>query len=249
MMPYTFTVSPDFTPEHISGWFIFNTWLQKTFQENIHLELYDNFADQRAAVRADKVDLIYSNPYDASLLVREKGFAPLARPDGKSDEAIIAVNASHNAQSVEDLKRGISVATTDDPDIHMMGMIMLEPADLHKDNIKLINCENYVLVAKALIRKESDVGIFFAEAYLDLSNLIRKQLRPLVSSQIQVVHHALLAAPRLAHRCDEMRQVLSNMNNDLTGQGVLESLGFKSWEPINQEEMEFMIDIIDTLID
>jgi phosphonate transport system substrate-binding protein len=248
-MPYTFTVSPDFTPEHISGWFIFNTWLQKTFRENIHLELYNNFADQRKAVRADKVDLIYSNPYDASLLVREKGFVPIVKPNGKSDEAIIAVNITHNAHSVEDLERGISVATTDDPDIHMMGMIMLEPADLHRDNIKLKHCENYVLVAKALIRKESDAGIFFAEAYQDLSNLIRKQLRPLVSSQIQVVHHSLLAAPRLAHRSDEMRQVLSDMDKDSNGQGVLESLGFKNWDPMNEEEAEFMIDLIDTLID
>jgi phosphonate transport system substrate-binding protein len=248
-MPYTFTVSPDFTPEHISGWFIFNTWLQKTFRENIHLELYNNFADQRKAVRADKVDLIYSNPYDASLLVREKGFVPIVKPNGKSDEAIISVNITHNAHSVEDLERGISVATTDDPDIHMMGMIMLEPADLHRDNIKLKHCENYVLVAKALIRKESDAGIFFAEAYQDLSNLIRKQLRPLVSSHIQVVHHSLLAAPRLAHRSDEMRQVLSDMDKDSNGQGVLESLGFKNWDPMNEEEAEFMIDLIDTLID
>jgi len=248
-MPYTFTVSPDFTPEHISGWFIFNTWLQKSLHEIIHLELYNNFADQRKAVREDKVDLIYSNPYDASLLVREKGFVPVVKPNGKSDEAIIAVNVTHHAQRIEDLEQGIRLATTDDPDIHMMGMIMLEPADLHRSNIELKRCENYILVAKALIRKESDAGIFLAEAYQDLSNLIRKQLRPLVTSQIQVVHHALLAAPRLAHRSDEMRQVLSNMNKDLNGQGVLENLGFKNWDPMNEEEVEFMIDLIDTLIE
>lgn len=248
-MPYTFTVSPDFTPEHISGWFIFNTWLQKKIQENIHLELYNNFTEQRKAVRADKIDLIYSNPYDTSLLVREKDFIPLAKPDNKSDEAIIAVNITHNAQSVEDLEQGISVAITDDPDIHIMGMIMLEPADLHRDNIKLKHCENYVLVAKALIRKECDAGIFLAEAYQDLSNLIRKQLRPLVVSQIQVIHHALLAAPRLAHRSNEMQKALSDMCKDSNGQGVLESLGFTSWVPMNKEEAEFMIDLIDTLVE
>ena len=28
-MTYNFTISPDFSPDHISGWYIFNTWLQK----------------------------------------------------------------------------------------------------------------------------------------------------------------------------------------------------------------------------
>ena len=90
-MKYNFTVSPDFNPSHLSGWFIFNTWVQRNLGEHIHLELYDDFEAQRKAIEADEFDLIYANPFDATTLVRKKGFVPVASPSSKSDEAIIAV--------------------------------------------------------------------------------------------------------------------------------------------------------------
>jgi phosphonate transport system substrate-binding protein len=246
-MPYQFTVSPDFTPGHLSGWHIFNTWLQKSLNEHIHLEIYDDFESQRQAILSDEVDLIYANPYDAAVLVREKGFRPVVKPGGKSDEAVVAVNTEHQAQNVEDLQSGVKVASTDDPDIHLMGMIMLEPADLDKDNIAHKTCNNYVLVAKALLKGDSDVGFFLAEAFNDLSGVVRKQLRPLVSSQIQVVHHVLLVGPRLAKKHGDIEKSLLAMGSDAKGAGVLESLGLEEWEPMEQESMEFMIDLMDTL--
>ena len=33
------TVSPDFPPSHIAGWYILNTWLQKELGIDIHLVL------------------------------------------------------------------------------------------------------------------------------------------------------------------------------------------------------------------
>ncbi len=247
-MPYNFTVSPDFTPDHLSGWFIFNTWIQKQLGEGFHLELYNDFESQRKAIEEGKVDLIFANPYDAAMLVREKGFSPLVKPASKSDEAIIAVNAESPINCVEELQSGIKLASTDDPDVHMMGMIMLEPADLDKTNIEMKSCDSYVLVAKELLRGNSDVGFFLAEAFNDLSSMVRKQLKPLVSSQIQVVHHSLMIGPALADKKDGFRQALLSMNEDEKGQGVLKSLGFSGFEEMDEEEMEFMIDLVDTLL-
>ncbi len=246
-MTYNFTVSPDFNPNHLSGWFIFNTWLQKTIEEGIHLELYDDFESQRRAIGDDKFDLIYANPYDASLLVREKGFVPLASPSGKSDEAIIAVRGDSPVQRVEELQPGLRIASTDDPDVNMMCMIMLEPGDLDGNNTSVKECDTYVLVAKELIQGNADVGFFLEETYNDLSNVIRSQLRPLVQSQIQVIHHVLLAGPALAHKFDVMRSALLAMGEDEKGRGVLESLGFTGWDAVEQEDTEFMIDLMDTL--
>jgi phosphonate transport system substrate-binding protein len=247
-MSYLFTVSPDFTPDHLSGWYIFNTWLQKRTGEAIHLEMYSDFAAQREAIANDKVDLIYANPYDAAMLVREKGFHPLVKPESVSDEAIIAVSADSAVQSIADFKPGIKVAFTDDPDVHMMGMIMLEPADLDANNITLETYDTYVLIAKNVMRGQCDAGIFLAEAYDDLSNMVKKQLRILVRSQISVIHHSLMIGPRLADKREEFQQYLLNMKNDEKGPGVLESLGFSGWIIVDDEEMEFMIDLMDTLV-
>ncbi|MGZ8095394.1 MAG: PhnD/SsuA/transferrin family substrate-binding protein, partial [Methylosarcina sp.] len=120
-MSFIFTVSPDFTPDHLSGWYIFNTWLQKQTGVPIHLEMYNDFNHQREAIRNDQISLIYANPFDAAMLVREKGFLPLVKSAGAADEAVIAVNASNPVEDVAQLSPGIKLAFTDDPDVKMMG--------------------------------------------------------------------------------------------------------------------------------
>lgn len=246
-MSYQFTVSPDFTPDHLSGWYIFNTWLQKHTDLAIHLEMYNDFQSQRTAIQADSIDLIYANPFDAAMLVREKGFLPLVKAEGAADEALIVVNADSPFNDVADLNPGTRVAYTDDPDVKLMGMIMLEPGDLDSSNIDAMTADNYVLVAKHLLKGDADVGIFLAEAYDDLSTIIKKQLKVLVRSQISVIHHALMIGPKLLDRREAIQQLLINMSKDEKGPGVLKSLGFNAWQIVDDEEMEFMIDLMDTL--
>jgi phosphonate transport system substrate-binding protein len=246
-MPYQMTVSPDFTPDHIFSWYIFNTWLQRSLGVDIHLELYDSFEKQRAAILADQVDLIYANPYDAAMLVREKGFVPIVRPQRSADEAIIAVHADNPAQKVEDLSANIGIAATDDPDVNLICDIMLEPAELNAQNTQRSIKNTYPLVAKALIQKKADLGFFLVEAFDSLSGITRRKLRALVSSQIQVIHHALLAGPKLAERQNTLRELLIGMSQNSKGAGVLQTMGFEAWELMDNEEMEFMIDLMDTL--
>lgn len=247
-MSFNLTVSPDFTPDHIAGWFIFNTWLQKAIGEGIHLELYNSFDDQRRDIVADKIDMIYANPYDAAMLVREKGFLPVATPKNVRDEAVIAVSANSAYETIEDLREGLRIATTDDPDVHVMGMIMIEPADLNKDNVHIAFAPSYVIVAKQVIQGKADVGFFLKEAYDDLSGMIRKQLRELISSQIYVIRHVLLVGPRMQHKLTVIRNAVLNMSQDPKGPGVLQALGFAGWEDVSQEDTEFMIDLMETLV-
>jgi phosphonate transport system substrate-binding protein len=246
-MPYQMTVSPDFTPDHISSWYIFNTWLQRALAVNIHLELYDGFEQQRTAILSDQVDLIYANPYDAAILVREKGFLPVVKPTRAADEAVIAVSLDNPAQRIEDLSADITIAATDDPDVNLICDIMLEPAEINRTNTQRNIKNSYPLVAKELMRHKAELGFFLLEAFDSLSGITRRELRPLVSSQIQVVHHALLAGPRLAQKKNTLRDLMIGMEQDTKGAGVLRTLGFSAWEPMDDEEMEFMIDLMDTL--
>ncbi|MDO6563519.1 phosphate/phosphite/phosphonate ABC transporter substrate-binding protein [Amphritea sp. 1_MG-2023] len=248
-MTYNLTVSPDFAPDHISGWYFFNTWLQRSLDMAIHLELYDSFEAQREAMRAGTFDLIYANPYDASMLVRELGFQAVARPASQADETVIAVNAASAYQTVEDLKPGCRIATTDDPDVHTIGMIMLESADLDSGNTAIKQHSSYVVGAKSLLNDDADVGFFLKAAYDQLSALIRSRMRVLVRSEIGVVHHSLLVGPRMAACIPAIQTALLTMQDNEKGRRVLDSMGVSSWEPMNSEQTEFMIDLIDTLID
>jgi phosphonate transport system substrate-binding protein len=247
-MRYVMTVSPDFSPDKIAGWYIFNTWLQRQLDIHIHLELYSDFTSQREAFNRGEIDLIYANPFDAAALVREQGFQAVAVPRGKSDEAVIAVLADSPFQKVEDLPEQLHIAATSDPDVNLIAMIMLEPANLNATNTNIVQVDSYILVAKQLLQGKVQAGFFLEESYNGLSKIIKAQLRPLVNSQIHVIQHVFLVGPRLLQMRDDLIQVFHLMNDSPKGHGVLQSLGFQGWEIQNQEDTEFMIDLMDTLV-
>lgn len=248
-MTYLFTVSPDFSPRHAPGWFVFNTWLQRTLGAPVHLELAESFARQREAILEDRIDLIYANPFDATTLVRRKGFRAVAAPRHRSDEAMLVVNAESPLRSVKQLRPGLRVSMTDHVDVQTMAMILLEPADLDAGTIERKVCDSYVLVAKDLLHGTSEVGFFLEASFLDLSSLVRSALRPIARGAIQVVHHCLLAGPRLAEQQESLMHALAGMDTDPKGTSVLESVGLEGWVPLTQEDVEFMIDLMDTLVD
>ncbi|MBI4932658.1 MAG: phosphate/phosphite/phosphonate ABC transporter substrate-binding protein [Actinobacteria bacterium] len=243
----TFTVSPDFNVRQLPGWYVVNTWLQRHTGDAIHLQTFDDFGALHQALDSGRVDLIYANAFDAARLVRDQGYIPLARPHGRPDEAVVAVNASSAVHEVEQLTTGTRVATTDNPDVHMMGMIMIEPADLGPATVQISRCPNFVLVAKALLYDEADIGFFLAETFDELSSTIRNQLRVLVRSEIFVISHLFLVHPRLAHRADALRRSLLLMDAEDKGRAALDDVGIERWDAVEQEEVEFMIDLMAAL--
>jgi phosphonate transport system substrate-binding protein len=248
-MTLTLTVSPDFSPDHIAGWYVFNTWLQRRLGGvRIHLELHDNFTQQHEALAADRIDLVYASPSVAAMLVREKGFVAIAAPLGKLDEAVIAVQADSPVRQVEDLRPGTRVAQTIDPDVNMIAMIMLEAADLAAANVEVVKASTYVLVAKQLISGKADCGIFQAQAYDDLSGGVKRQLRALARSEIGSIRHVLLAGPRLVDYIDRLRELVTGMHElGSDGGRALEALGIAGFEDQQVEDVEFMIDMVHTL--
>ncbi len=240
------TISPDFKPELISGWYIFNTWLQKKIDTPIHIDLVNDFIELSDAIDQNRIDLIYANPCDIARLVREKNFNPLVQPVGTQDETIIVSSVNSQVKTIEDLSPGIKVAMTDVPDVNTIGMIMLEPADITPKDIETIHCQNFITVAKNVINGQADIGFLLADAYNEFSNLVKKQLHSLITSKIHVLHHALLAGPDFPNQ-ENLQQVLLSMNEDPKTQKILQSLEIEKWQAMDREEAEFLIDLMDTL--
>ncbi|MBL8453401.1 MAG: phosphate/phosphite/phosphonate ABC transporter substrate-binding protein [Zoogloea sp.] len=246
-MTFNFTVSPSFPNERISDWYIFNTWLQRQLGLPIHLELHDDFGTQRQAIAAGRVDMIHANPFDASLLVREKGFRAIARPEGSPDEMVVVVATDSPAHSIPELPAGIRLACTDDPCVNTLGRILLEPANLDAGNIRELRRETYIQVTKALLRGDADAGFLPVEAFNGLSPLVRRDLRVLVTSQIQVIHHVFLVGPALLPHAEAVTRLLLSMHQTEKERAMLTALGASRWQALEQEDVEFMIDILSTL--
>ena len=246
-MPYTMTISPDFKPDLISGWYIFNTWLQKQIDENIHIEMVNDFKELSGAIDSNTIDLIYANPCDIEKLVREKSFIPVAKPVGTHDEAVIITRLDSPVSDIESLPGNVKIAMTDVPNVNTIGIIMLEPADITPADIETITCSNYITVAKKVITGEADAGFLLADAFEEFSSLVKKQVKPLITSKIHVLHHALLAAPGFSEKQKKLQDALITMKGDATGLDILKNLEIENWELMDNDEAEFLIDLIDTL--
>src|SRR5699024_11323513 len=139
-------------------------------------------------------------------------------------EAFIVVTGSSPVQGVEDLSPEVRIALTAQPDVNTMGMIMLEPADVTPSTATKLERDTYVLVAKALMDGDADVGFFLKDAYENLSSIVRSKLRVLVTSDIKVVRHGLMLGPRMQNHRHGVWDALLNMNRIENDKDILRKM-------------------------
>lgn len=243
-------VAPDFLPVHFAGWHMFNTLLQKRLGCRVHLLMPGDTKEQHQLLEDSKVDLIYANPFDAAKLVREHSFTALARPAQCFDEVIISTHASHSVNGVTDLRPGCRIAVTPNTDVKLIALRLLEPADLDEHNVEWVPTESYQGVTRLLVRGEVDAGLYLAAAFHGLSNIARRQLKVLVESRLRSISHVFLANPLYAQERAPFQQVLTGIGAEPGDSEVLDALGMPhGLSRMEQEDAEFMIDLMETLLD
>jgi phosphonate transport system substrate-binding protein len=247
-MARQFVISPDVNVRNITDWFILNTKVQRMTGEAFHATAYTDFADLHKAYSEGQADLVFANAADTALLVRDHGYVPIAAASGVSKEACVVVVADGPVHELADLPAHLSVASTDAPDVERICRILLEPANLGAADLTLQTKPNPVLVAKAVMRGEVQAGFFPLDAYVELSAMVKDQLRVLVASKIYVVRNAFLASPAIAGLTDAIWAGLKSMNNDPGSAELLAGLGAPhGWERLTIEDTRFMIDLMDAL--
>lgn len=248
-MAHNFLIAPDFSPERFAGWHMFNTLLQKRSGQALHLITPASHAEQENSVAKDDVKIIYANPFDAAKLIREDGYRTVARPVGKSDEMAIISSAGGNIKTLDDLKAGAKIAMADNRDVKLIGLRLLEAVDLTEDDVEFVITETYQAAAKQVVKGEADAAFFIAEIYHSLSKLTKSQLNVLIESNIATISHVILVKDGFAE-ADDVAKVILSLKDDADGQAVLSELGMPDgFEAMDEEDAEFMIDLMETLLD
>ena len=249
-MTLNLLIAPDFAPERFAGWHMLNTLLQKKSGLELHLLTPASAAEQAQLMAEGKVDAVYANPFDAASMIRELGFTAIARPVGKSDEMVIATAAGSALGAVEDLRPGCTIALTDNKDVKLIGLRLLEPADLTEADVRWQTVDTDQAAARMAIKGEVDASFFLAEAYHSLSRLTKGQLKVLIESRLADITHVLLTHARMAEHVPRLQQALVGLTGTPEGQPVLDELGITGgFEAMTAEDAEFMIDLMDTLLD
>jgi len=242
-------IAPDFSPERFAGWHMFNTLIQKRANLNMHLNIPTSHAEQEAVISEGDIQVIYANPFDAATLIREHGYHAVARPIGKSDEMVIAAAANSDINSLDDIKAGATIAMADNRDVKLIGLRLLEAVDIEDTDLNWSVTETYQAAARQVIKGDAQAVFFLAEIFHSFSRLTKTQLSVLIESDLADISHVLLIKDGFPDT-DILMDAILNLHNDNDGKEALAELGMpQGFEAMNEEDAEFMIDLMQTLLD
>jgi len=241
-------IAPDFSPERFAGWHMFNTLIQKRANLNMHLNIPTSHAEQEDIINQGDIQVIYANPFDAATLIREQGYRAVARPIGKSDEMVIAAAANSDLNRLEDIKAGATVAMADNRDVKLIGLRLLEAVDIEEADLNWSVTETYQAAARQVIKGEAQAAFFLAEIFHSFSRLTKAQLSVLIESDLADISHVLLIKEGFPDT-DILMNAILNLHNDDDGKEALAELGMpQGFEAMSEEDAEFMIDLMQTLL-
>ena len=249
MTTHNMLIAPDFSPERFAGWHMFNTLIQKRANLNMHLNIPTSHAEQETVISEGDIQVIYANPFDAATLIREHGYHAVARPIGKSDEMVIAAAANSDINSLDDIKAGATIAMADNRDVKLIGLRLLEAVDIEEADLNWSVTETYQAAARQVIKGEAQAAFFLAEIFHSFSRLTKTQLSVLIESDLADISHVLLIKDGFPDT-DILMDAILNLYNDNDGKEALTELGMpQGFEAMNEEDAEFMIDLMQTLLD
>lgn len=248
----TFLIAPDFSPVHFSGWHMFNTLLQRRTGRHVRLLMPADDKEEAQLKSEGLPDLIYANPFDAAELVREHGYLPLVRPVGQSDEVVIATYADAPYRHSDELPENCRILVTANHDVRLLGLRLLESANLNEETVFWLNAAAFQAAARRLLHREADAAFFLASAYDAFNDSTKEQMRVLMRSRLDDLYHVVLLHPDNAELYDNLLATFTAMHSvyDPAGRLVLADLGLPlGFEKLEQEDTEYMIDLLDTLKD
>lgn len=249
-MSVNFLIAPDFPPEYFAGWHFMNARLQKMLDVNIHLLLPANSTEEQKEIDQGRVDIIYANPFDAAKLIRELGYLAVVQPVNVYDEIVIATSANFPIKKLADVRKGMTVLATEYYDVKLLALRLLESVDIEEKDLIWKKSDSFAAIANGLIKKRAHIGLFLASAYKKLTNFTRSNLTTLIESKIQDLHHVVLIHPRQVAMLEMLQRVFCTLNQSEDGQAILNDLGLEEgFSIMSQEEIELLIDIIETLRD
>ncbi len=248
MTSYNMLIAPDFSPEHFAGWHLFNTLLQKRAKLNMRLNMPTSHSEQNELIDSADIQVIYANPFDATTLIREQGYRAIARPCGKPDEMVIVSSQKGAVQALEDLTAGSTIAMTNNRDVKLIGLRLLEAVDLLEDDLNWAITESYQAAARQVLKGEAAAAFFLSETYHNFSRLTKSQLNVLIESDLDAISHVLL----IKDNCPDaqlLTDVLLSLGQDADSKEALSELGMPDgFEAMSEEDAEFMLDLMETLL-
>lgn len=246
-----FLIAPDYLPPHFGAWYLVNSFVQKRTKLHIRMNMPSSHTEMVHLLNNRRMDLIYANPFDASQLIQKRGYVPLLKPVDKYDEMVVVCRDDAPYFTLHDVPEGSRIALADNRDVYYIGMRLLEGYELNESNTERVIQSSQASVLSAVYHQKAELGFLLADVYHNLSELGESQIRPLMRSRIRDINHIVLLHPDCLSHADKISETFIDMVNHEPQQELLSELGMpKGFAKLDdQEEVDFMIDLMNTLLD
>ncbi len=219
----------------LSGWYLFNTYLQRKMQRAIHFEqLHD--IDKKADFH-----LFFAKPFDACAKMKEKGFVPLVRPISDPDEVVILLREDDSRSLLDFKDKKPNVVTADQGSfVYLLGRFLCDESGLDSSGFNFVFSGNEIKSLQMLIRKKADMAFILKKTYQGLSSFSRKNVRLLDESETDFAYHLFCIAPQLKDEADKLTEVLLQMEQDEQGKQILSDIQFDGWCKPEEGELKML---------
>lgn len=220
------------TSSQLSGWYLFNTYLQRRLQKAIHFE-------QVQDKKTGRTDLFFAKPFEACEMMHKKGFIPIMRPLGDADEVVILVREDDIRELAE--FKGITVVTASEGSfVNLLGRFLYDEHGLDSSKLNFLFAGNEIKALQMLIRKKADMLFMLKKTYDGLSSFGKRSIRVLDESKTDFAFHQFCVAPYLKKESEELVNVLNAMAEDEKGSQILKDIQFEGWCKPEEGELKML---------
>lgn len=226
--------------QQLSGWYFFNTYLQRRLERAVHFEPVHGALGITAAKQGVAADLVYAKPFDACALMLSAGFLPVLRPQGQTDEVSILVRADDPRRALRDFAGARVAAATPNSFVYLLGRFLLDESGLDSAGLQFRFAGQEMKALQMLLQGEVDLVFMLSENYRGLSGLTRSATWLLDESESCFAFHLLCVAPGRASLQMTLRETLLDMGQDDKGRQVLRDMQLAGWCVPEPEELDML---------
>jgi len=233
------------TSQQLNGWFLFNTYLQRQLQRSIHFQS-QTLADRNDRVSQPQADMVFAGPFEACRLIAGKGFVPLAKPEGETDEVVILAHEEDRRTLADIASPKVAVAGKN-TFTYLLGRFLCDEKGLDSGSFQFHKTGNDIKAVQYLLRRRVDWIVMSLKTFEGLSSLSRRQLRVVDQTQTELAAYLFCVAPYLDKVLqNQLQSALTRMGEEEKSRQLLKDLEIPGWSIPEQAEVEMLLKVYET---
>lgn len=229
------------TGQQLTGWYLFNTYLQRRMEKAIHFDQYQDVLND------SNIDILFAKPFEACAMIKRHNFIPIMRPTDEADEVVILTRVD-DERELKDFKGASVVTASEDSFVYILGRFLCDENDIDSTEFDFTFSGNEIKSLQMLIRGKADLLFMLKKTYEGLSSFSKKNVRKLDESATDFAFHLLAIAPNLAEEGKKLHTILGEMADDEKGKVILEDIDIQSWCPVEEGELQMLSMVFDRYV-